>query len=166
LTMLLDYNNKYYVAGQFQYHSISCMLCSSHSRARNSPCFDPHPYLTINDIAAHIDLNGPNDPWYSHIREDLHFQDFLYQAQMQTAWCLTQCVTLFPSRNRVSECLLVDGTLDHDDPHSMNTAEEFAMQHVSVVGLCLLARIEMLESWVCGFLVPTDCWSGTYGFCS
>jgi hypothetical protein len=111
-----------------------------------------------------VHVNGLNDPWYSHLGEDLHFQDFLYQAPMQTAQHLTQHVTLFPSHNHILEHLLVDGIFDCDDPHTPNTAEEFAMQHTSAVGQQLLARIEMLESWVYGFLVPTDCWSGTYGF--
>jgi hypothetical protein len=45
----------------------------------------------------------------------------------------------------VLERLLVEGTFDREETSVANMAEEYAMQHASTVGLCLLIHIEDLE---------------------
>jgi hypothetical protein len=42
----------------------------------------------------------------------------------------------------------VKGTFDREEASVANVAEEYAMQHASALGLCLLIRIEDLECHV------------------
>jgi hypothetical protein len=43
----------------------------------------------------------------------------------------------------------VEGIFDQEESQVVKIAEEYAMQHSSAIGLCLLARMQDLEHCVC-----------------
>jgi hypothetical protein len=89
--MPLDRNNKY-SAPEGLSRTISCPSSISYSRAQGSTHFGPHPYPSICDIASRVDANDACDSWYNHAGNDLYFCDFGFQARLQVARRLTQCV--------------------------------------------------------------------------
>jgi hypothetical protein len=54
-------------------------------------------------------------------------------------------VPIVGGRDRILERLLIEGTFDWEEVSVANVAEEYVMQHVSAMGLCLLIHIEDLE---------------------
>jgi hypothetical protein len=53
-------------------------------------------------------------------------------------------------RDHILERLLIEGTFDWEETSVDNMAEEYAVQHVSAIGLCLLIHIEDVEHRVHG----------------
>jgi hypothetical protein len=142
--MPVDHSNGYFVPGSFQHRVISRMTRHTYTRARNSSSLRPTPYPSPSTIAARIDDHS-TDRWYWHEGDDLYFRDFLYQARMQTAHRLSQRVTRYPTRDRILERLMVEGTFDRED---MLSADALAMQHSSAMCQRLLMRVERLEDQV------------------
>jgi hypothetical protein len=69
---------------------------------------------------------------------------------MQTAHRLSQRVEWFPTRDRVLERLLVEGTFDCDD---VSAGIAIGMKFSAAMCQCLLLRVEWLEGRVCGRVV-------------
>ena len=91
---------------------------------------------------------------------DLHPQDFVFQAQIQTVRCMSQHALCFPSWDRVLEWLMEEGTFDREAPELRSHSEQYAMGHALVMVNCLLMHIEMLESQVRLFWFQLLWWLG------
>jgi hypothetical protein len=125
------------------------MSSRPYTRARGSSRFQTLPYPTPRIIGARVDDHS-SDAWYQHTGEDLYFLDFLFQSRMQTAHRLSQRVERFPSRDRVLERLLVEGTFDRDD---VSAGIAVGMQYSAALCQRLLLRVERLEERVSGQVV-------------
>jgi hypothetical protein len=139
--MPVDHSGGYFVPGSFQHCIISQMTRHTYTCTHNSSTLRPSPYPSPSTIAAQVDDHS-SDHWYWHEGDDLYFQDFLYQVQMQTAHHLSQRITCYPTWDQILEQLMVEGTFDHED---MLSANAMAMQHSSAMCQCLLICVERLE---------------------
>jgi hypothetical protein len=144
--MPVDHSGSHWVPGTFQNRTVSRMSSRPYTRARGSSRLSTIPYPTPHVIGARIDDHS-NNTWYQHTGEDLYFLDFVFQARMQTAHRLSQRVDRFPSRDRVLERLLVEGTFDRDD---VSAGIALGMQFSAAMCQRLLLRVERLEEQVCG----------------
>src|SRR5882724_3404947 len=154
VTMPRDLQGRYWAHGNFHSRVITRMSTANHSRARGTTRFSPTPYPSLDFIIARMDKE--NDQWYHDTGTDLHPRDFLFQARIQTARRLSQRAVHFPSRDRVLERLLEEGTFDREAPELRSHSEEYAMAHSSAMVNRLLMRIETLESQVSDYEVPMD----------
>ena len=150
-----DKRNHYYVHGHFQTHTISCMSCANHPRSRLSTRYAPKPYRSANQLVDQMDHAAYN--WYGDVGQDLHQQDFIFLAHMQTARRLEQRVSHFPDRDKVLERLPEEGTFDRRDPDMSDAQEELAMAHSSAMVQHLLMRIEKLEGRVRSIFLSSIC---------
>ena len=146
-----DLQGRYWAHGNFHSRVITRMSTTNHSRARGTTRFSPVPYPSSDSIIAQMDED--NDQWYHDTGADLHPWDFIFQACLQTARCLSQRAVHFPSRDLVLERLLEEGTFDREAPELRSHSEEYAMAHSSAMINRLLMRIETLESQVSDFLL-------------
>jgi hypothetical protein len=148
--MPVDHSGGYFIPGSFQHCVISQMTCHTYTCARNSSTLWPSPYPLPSAITALVDDHS-SDRWYWNEGDDFYFRDFLYQSRMQTTHCLSQRVTRYLTRDRILECLMVEGTFDHDNILSVDA---MAMQHSSAMCQCLLMRVERLEDQV-SIVIPS-----------
>ena len=145
-TMPRDLQGRYWAHGNFHSRVITRMSTANHPRARGMTRFSPTPYPSADSIIARMDED--NDTWYHDTGADLHPRDFIFQARIQTARRLSQRAVRFPSRDRVLERLLEEGTFDREAPELQSHSEEYAMAHASAMVNRLLMHIETLESQV------------------
>src|SRR5258705_1787262 len=141
-----DLQGHYWAHGNFHSCVITRMSTTNHSCARGTTRFSPTPYPSSDSIIALMDEE--NDQWYHDTGTDLHPRDFVFQTRIQTACCLSQRAVRFPSRDRVLERLLEEGTFDREAPELRSHSEEYAMAHSSAMVNRLLMWIETLESQV------------------
>src|SRR5258705_4392496 len=157
-TMPRDLQGHYWAHGNFHSRVVTRMSTTNYSRARGTTRFSPTPYPSSDAIIARMDEE--DDRWYHDTGTDLHPRDFLFQARIQTARHMSQRAVCFPSRDRVLERLLEEGTFDREAPELWSHSEEYAMAHSSAMVNRLLMRIETLESQVCKplriLIIPSD----------
>ena len=102
----------------------------------------------MRQVAACIDANAPNDPWYNRLRDNLFYRDFIFQTRLQSARCIAQRMDRFPCYDRILKCLMLEGTFDREESGLRNDAEENALHHATTMCQRLLVRIEDLEGLV------------------
>ena len=102
----------------------------------------------MRQVAARIDADAPNDPWYDHLGDDLFYRDFIFQNRLQSARRMAQHMDRFPGRDRVLERLMIEGTFDREESGIRNDAEEYALHHATAMCQRLLVWIEDLEGSV------------------
>src|SRR5882724_7860060 len=151
VTMPRGLQGRYWAHGNFHSRVVTRMSTANHSCAHGTTRFSPTPYPSLDSIIARMDED--NDHWYHDMGADLHPRDFLFQARIQTARRLSQRAMRFPSRDRVLEQLLKEGTFDREAPELRSHSEEYAMAHASAMVNGLLMRIETLESQVSNSLL-------------
>src|SRR5258705_8039850 len=149
-----DLQGHYWAHRNFHSRVITRMSTANRSRARGTTRFSPTPYPSSDSIIARMDEE--NDQWYHDTGTDLHPRDFMFQARIQTAHRLSQRAVRFPSRDRVLERLLEEGTFDREAPELRSHSEEYAMAHSSAMVNRLLMCIETLESQVSDYEAPMD----------
>ena len=93
-------------------------------------------------------VDGAGNAWYNTPADNLYLHDFVFFTRMQTARRMTDRYRHFPKRDKVLDCLMEEGTFDHQDPDYPNTQEQFAMAYSVSMVQRLLVRIEHLESEV------------------
>ena len=92
------------------------------------------------------------EEWYTHAGCDLHLVDLLFQARIQTTRRMSQRVDRFPNRDRVLECLMVEGLFDWREPDHVHIAEVCANWLSVALTERVLEWIENLEGRVSLFL--------------
>ena len=92
------------------------------------------------------------EEWYTHAGHDLHLVDLLFQARIQTACWLSQCVDCFPNRDRVLERLMAEGLFNQRKPDHIHIAEVRANWLSVALTERVLERVENLEGRVSVFL--------------
>jgi hypothetical protein len=124
---------------------ISRMTRVMPKRSRTSTCLYPRPYPSISSIISNMD--EPGNDWFHWPRYELHLQDFVWLAHMQTARRLhDRNQRSIPNCNPVLDRLLEDGTFDcNGDTNTPSPFEEFAMGHLSAMANHLLMWIESLK---------------------
>jgi hypothetical protein len=128
---------------------ISRITRVTYERSQTSTCLYPHQYPSISNMISRVD--GPRDDWFHWPGYELHLQDFVWLAQMQTARrLLDRTRPSIPNRDPVLDRLLEEGTFHRNgDTDAPNSFEEFAMGHASAMANHLLMHIESLEAEVC-----------------
>ena len=91
------------------------------------------------------------DDWYNHAGRDLHLIDLLFQAHIQTARRMSQCVDRFPNRDRVLERLMAEGLFDRREPDHDHVAEVRANWMSVALTERVLERVENTEGRVSSF---------------
>ena len=92
------------------------------------------------------------EEWYTHAGRDLHLVDLLFQACIQTARRMSQCVNRFPNRDRVLECLMAEGLFDQREPDHIHIVEVRANWLSVALTERVLERVENLKGRVSLFL--------------
>ena len=92
------------------------------------------------------------EEWYTHAGCNLHLVDLLFQARIQTACWLSQCVDCFPNRDRVLERLMVEGLFDRCKPDHIHIVEVHANWLSVALMERVLERVKNLEGRVSLFL--------------
>ena len=91
------------------------------------------------------------DNWYNHAGHDLHLINLLFQAHIQTAHRMSQCVDCFPNQDRVLERLMAEGLFDRQEPDHDHIAEVCANWMSVVLTERVLERVENTEGRVSSF---------------
>ena len=102
-------NNSYFAHGAFQHCILTRQSLTSYDQARDSTHQYPHPYPSPATITLCMESDKE---WYTHAGHDLHLVDFLFQAHIQTACWMSQCVDCFSNQDRVLEQLMAEGLFD------------------------------------------------------
>ena len=92
------------------------------------------------------------EEWYTHAGRDLHLVNLLFQAHIQTARRMSQCVDRFPNRDRVLERLMAEGLFDRREPDHIHIVEVRANWLSVALTERVLERVENLEGRVSVFL--------------
>ena len=109
----------------------------------------PRPYPSPASIALRMESG---DDWYSHAGCDLHLIDLLFQARIQTARQMSQCVDCFPNWDRVLERLMAEGLFDCREPDHDHIAEVCANWLSVALTERVLERVENTEGRVSLFV--------------
>ena len=88
------------------------------------------------------------EEWYTHAGCDLHLVDLLFQAHIQTAHQMSQCVNRFPNRDWVLECLMVGGLFNRCELDHIHIAEVRANWLSVALTEWVLERVKNLEGRV------------------
>ena len=104
-----DNLNCYYVPGGYGQHTITRMSQMVYSCLANSTAMYAHPYATADSLIQRVNSQG--EDWYHDEANDLHLRDFIWFAQMQTAWRMRDQGTQIRNIDRVLDRLLVEGIL-------------------------------------------------------
>ena len=142
-------NNQYFARGAFQRHVLTHQSLASYNQARDSTHQYPRPYPLPAAIALRMESG---EDWYNHAGHDLHLIDLLFQAHIQTARRMSQCIDRFPNQDQVLERLMVEGLFNCQD-----------LDHIHIAGMCanwmsvvlteqVLERVENTEGRVSSFL--------------
>ena len=75
--------NRYYVPGGYCQCTITCMSRMTYSHSANSTAMYARPYATADSLIQRVDQQV--EDWYHEKANDLHLQDFIWFAWMQTA---------------------------------------------------------------------------------
>ena len=152
-------DHSYSTRGTLCHRTITRVSQSSYPRACLTTRFAPTPYPTMRQVAARIDADTPNDPWYNQLGDDLFYRDFIFQTHLQSARWMAQRMDQFPGRDCILERLMLEGTFDREESGLHSDAEEYALHHATAMCQRLLVRIEDLEG-----LVSIWSFSGCDGF--
>ena len=137
--------NLYFTHGAFQHYILFCQSLASYNWARDSTCQYPCPYPSPAAIALCMEND---EDWYTHASCNLHLVNLLFQAHIQTAHWMSQCVDCFPNQDRVLECLMAKGLFDWHKPDHIHIAEVHANRLSVVLMERVLERVENLETRV------------------
>ena len=141
-------DNQYFAHGSFQHRVLTRQSLASYDQARDSTHQYPRPYPSPAAIALRMESG---DDWYNHAGRDLHLIDLLFQACIQTARRMSQCVDRFPNRDWVLERLMAEGLFDRHEPDHVHIAEVRANWLSVALMERVLERVENTEGRVSSF---------------
>ena len=145
-------NNAYFACGAFSHRVITRQSLATYDRARDLTRQHPRPYPSPAAIALRMESS---EEWYTHAGRDLHLVNLLFQAHIQTARWMSQCVDRFPNRDRVLERLMAEGLFDRRELDQIHIAEVRANWLSVALTERVLERVENIEGRVSSFsLIP------------